>query len=308
MPKSASAQNRLTRSDEGFISMIKNLKKESFFSPETSAIVVARREPQPQFPRHRHQFSELVIVTAGTGLHAIRKEEYSVGAGDVFVISDNSPHEYKDMKDLALINILYDANELGMKKWDVRTLPGYHAMFTFEPTYRRKHKFESRLRLSIDELAHVKSTVESLENELNGRRPGYRLMARSIFAQLICHLSRCYGQSSQDSSRALLRIGKAISHIEDNISVDLDLDSLSAIAHMSRRNFTRAFRNAIGHSPIEYLIRLRISRAMELLTHSEINITETAFQTGFLDSNYFSRQFRKVAGISPSEYKKRYSA
>ncbi len=284
--------------------MIKNLKKESFFAPGTAPIVIARREPQPQFPRHRHQFAELVIVTAGTGLHCIKSEEYPVGAGDVFVINDNSPHEYKEMKDLGLINILYDSNELGMKNWDVRALPGYHAMFTFEPTYRRKHKFESRLRLSIQELSHVKSIVESLEKELEKQEPGFRLMARSTFAQLVCYLSRCYGQSREESSRALLRIGKAISHIEENINQDIDLDALAKIAHMSRRNFTRAFRNAMGRSPIEHLIHLRVAHAMDLLDHSELNITEAGFQSGFTDSNYFSRQFRKVTGISPTEYRK----
>ena len=285
--------------------MIENLKKESFFSPETAPIVVARREPQPEFPRHRHQFAELVVVTAGTGLHAIRNEAYPIGTGDVFVINDHSPHEYKEMAQLGLINIMYDANELGMKNWDVRTLPGYHAMFIFEPAYRRKHKFESRLRLELRELSQVKSMVESLEQELETKESGHRLMSSSIFAQLVCYLSRCYGKSRMPASKALLRIGNAISHIEQNASEELDLDSLASMAHMSRRNFTRAFRDAIGHSPIEYLIRLRITRAMELLSHSEMNVTEIAFQTGFHDSNYFARQFRKATSLSPSEYKKK---
>lgn len=287
---------------------INKLRKDSFFSPDSVPIVVARREPQPAFPRHRHQFSELIIITGGTGVHAIRNEEYPVSAGDVFTIGDNSPHEYRDMKKLGLVNILYDPDQLEMSKWDLRTLPGYHALFTFEPAYRRQHKFASRLRLTMVELSEIKQLVAKLENELDAQKPGFKLMALSLFMNIVCVLSRCYEQSREPVSQALLRIGEAISYMEDNWSRNITNEILANIAHMSERNFSRIFLGATGRSPTDYLIRLRISRASEILIHSDLNVTEIAFRCGFDDSNYFARQFRKVIGLSPREYRKSRSA
>jgi AraC-like DNA-binding protein len=282
--------------------MIKILKKSDFFDTDSFPVAIARREPQPRFPRHKHQFSELVIVTAGTGLHVIRREEYPVTAGDVFVISDNSPHEYKNMKDLGLINILYDVEALGMSRWDVRSLAGYHAMFKLEPQYRRKHKFESRLRLSVEDLSFAMELVDHLDRELGDRTPGFRLIATSTFMHIVGFLSRCYGLSSVPASRSLLRIGEAITYMEEHYTDHINIDNLAGIAHMSRRNFSRIFRTAMGTSAINHLLHLRVTRAKEILGREGVTITEAAFKSGFQDSNYFSRQFKLINGLSPRAY------
>jgi AraC family L-rhamnose operon transcriptional activator RhaR/AraC family L-rhamnose operon regulatory protein RhaS len=279
------------------------LKKKDFFGPDGFPIVVARREPQPLFPLHSHQFSELVIVTGGIGVHSIRTEQYPIAAGDVFVVNDDSPHEYRDMEGLSLVNILYVPSDLKMSSWDLRELPGYHALFRLEPAYRKRHQFESRLRIDVEDLTVSRNMVDELEHELFGRKPGFRLMATSIFMRLVAHLSRCYAGARQPQSRSLLRIGKAISHIEQNYNIDIDLETLSDIAHMSRRNFTRVFRESMGRSPIDYLIHVRVARAAELLRNEDCRITDIAFRVGFSDSNYFARRFRMIMGLSPADFR-----
>ncbi len=279
------------------------LRKKDFFGPDGFPIVVARREPQPEFPRHSHQFSELVVVTGGCGVHAIRREEYEIAAGDVFVINDSSPHEYRDMADLALVNILYDPAALKMSSWDLRELPGYHAMFRLEPAYRKRHRFESRLRIEVEALSYVGELIDELEAELAEKRPGFRPAATAVFMQMVVFLSRCYAESSQSQSRELLRIGRAISHIEQNCHTRISIESLAEIAHMSRRNFTRVFRRAMGHSPIDYIIHLRVARAAELLRSEDSTVTEIAFRVGFTDSNYFARRFKMITGLTPVEFR-----
>jgi AraC family L-rhamnose operon transcriptional activator RhaR/AraC family L-rhamnose operon regulatory protein RhaS len=60
----------------------------------------------------------------------------------------------------------------------------------------------------------------------------------------------------------------------------------------------------MGRSPIDHLLHVRIQKATELLAGSDRTITDIAFDCGFTDSNYFTRQFRKTTGHSPSEYRK----
>ncbi len=72
---------------------------------------------------------------------------------------------------------------------------------------------------------------------------------------------------------------------------------------MSKNHFLRVFRQCYGTSPINYLIRLRLEKSCELLEHSGKNITEIAFEAGFSDSNYYTRQFSKTYGMSPRAYR-----
>lgn len=101
----------------------------------------------------------------------------------------------------------------------------------------------------------------------------------------------------------LLRVGEVIVAIENDPATEWKLDDLAQIAHMSKNNLLKVFRKATHQTPIDDLMRLRIQRAMELLRNPDHTITEIAFAVGFNDSNYFTRQFRKVAGMPPRQYR-----
>ena len=278
------------------------IRKASHFKPGDFPVVVMRMVQQDQVNPHSHQFSELVIITSGIGVHVTEKESWPITAGDVFVVNGNWRHAYRQTEGLGLINILYDSERLAMPTKDLRALPGYHALFMLEPAYRRQRGFRSRLKLSMDELVWMEGIVDALEEELKARRPGFRFMSTALFMRIVGYLSRRYGRLRASDSRSLFRIGQAISHIENHYDKDISLDRLAKIAGMSRRNFLRIFRDAMGDSPIDYLIRLRVSRAIELLRQSDMTITEAAYEVGFKDSNYFTRQFRKVMGMGPRAY------
>ena len=279
------------------------LKKDSFFHPGHLPIVVSRISGQGSGNLHSHEFPELVITVAGQGLHVTQKESWPIASGDVFVIRVDEPHEYQNTKDLSIVNVLYDLEHLDMRMIDLATLPGYHALFTLEPTYRQAHRFESKLHLSSDNMAKVEKLLNELEDELGRQAPGHQLMTMALFMQLIGYLSRCYGRTTEPTSKQLLRVGQAISYIEQHYQENLNLARMSHSANMSTRNFQRVFQKAMGTSPVHYLIRIRISHAAQFLRYrQDMNITEVAYRVGFHDSNYFSRQFRKVTGITPREF------
>lgn len=283
--------------------MVELYKTSDYLNFDIFPLRIMRLNPQPLCEPHQHQFFELVAITGGKGLHIVQKEQYPISAGDVYIIKPNCWHEYRDVENLSLVNILYEPDALKMNKWDVRSLPGYHALFKLEPTYRHQHKFSSRLRLNSYQLSHIKILIDKLEKEITDKQSGFYLMATSIFMEIVAFVSRCYNQVSRDSSKELLRIGQAISHIDENSTKQIDLDTLAKIAHMSKRNFQRVFNEVMDMSPIEYLIQKRIAKAMELLKNENLTITQAAFQAGFNDSNYFTRQFKKVAGVTPRQFR-----
>ena len=283
------------------------LKRKDWFHPDGFPISVERRDPQESFGIHSHEFAEIVIITAGSGVHVTGKESYPLNTGDTFVIGGSRQHDYHSLNHLCLVNILYQPDKLNLRTYDLRTLPGYHALFTLEPAWRQRHQFNGRLCLKPLEMSVVLVMVDKLDEELRTRSSGFKFMATAAFMQIVGYLSRCYAKSKSPDSRALLRIGEAISYLETNYQATIDLDRLAQIAHMSKRNFIRSFQAAMGTSPIAHLVQLRVHHGASLLRRTNQSITEIAFEVGFTDSNYFTRQFNKLIGLTPSQYRKQNS-
>jgi len=253
---------------------------------------------------HRHDFCELVIVTQGKAMHRLERSDFPVTAGDVFLLQGRQSHHFHDRQNLELINIMYDSPRIGLPENELRKMPGYCALFMLEPTYRRRHRFESRLHLKRIPLAHAEQIAAEMERECDRKTAGYEAALRSKLLELIVFLSRTYDTTETTKARALLRVGHVIGALENDFSKDWKLEDLLKIACMSRSNLMRIFRKATGQAPIEYLVRLRIQKAIELLRSTDRSITEISFETGFNDSNYFSRQFRKTVGRPPSAFRK----
>lgn len=280
------------------------LSKQDFFEDPTLPLQVYIRDPQPEFPLHSHGFDELVIILKGTAMHLIDGQEFPVKSGDVFVIARNRAHQYRQMHGLALANILFDAEELSMEQWDIRTLPGFHALFSLEPAFRSLHNFKSRLQLSASQLVGINKIVRELTRETESRRPGYRVMAKGLFMQLAVLLSRRYSDEPTDESIDLLRLGDAIAHIESHYGEKISLDELAEKAHLSKRHFLRVFHDCIGRPPIDHLMHVRTRKAAELLRHTDRTITDIALECGFSDSNYFTRCFHRIMGETPRQYRR----
>ena len=122
--------------------------------------------------------------------------------------------------------------------------------------------------------------------------------------QVIGQLSRVYTEIETTTSRSFLRLARVLQHIEIHYADDLKLEDLAKIAGMSIRTLQRCFQETFAMSPIHFLNRLRVGNACKELLRSNSTITEVAERVGILDSNYFSRLFQQLVGISPSAYRK----
>ena len=145
--------------------------------------------------------------------------------------------------------------------------------------------------------------VEAMHREYSAREEGYEAALVGRLAELTVYLSRQYARATATEAKALLRVGEVISRLERDSARPWRLDELCQIAHMSKSALMVAFRDATGHTPVNFLIRLRLRRAMELLASTSRPITQIAFDAGFSDSNYFARKFHHIVGMRPSAYR-----
>ncbi len=285
----------------------------NYFGPTDFPLAVRRvqttSEHAPSHPHdlteieHSHDFCELVIVTQGSAMHMLEGTAFPVTAGDVFLLQGHQKHYFYDRANLDLINIMYDPEKIDLPENELRRMPGYCAMFMLEPSYRRQHRFASRLHLKRVPLARVERLAQEMEKECENEEPGKEVALRAKLMELMVYLARAYSSTDTTEAHALLRVGNVIGALENDFSKDWKLDELLSIAHMSRSNLMRVFRKATGQTPIEYLVRLRIQKAMDMLRNTNLSITEIALEVGFNDSNYFTRQFRRILGESPRTFR-----
>ncbi len=94
----------------------------------------------------------------------------------------------------------------------------------------------------------------------------------------------------------------AISYIRKNYHDDMSLNSVSQKVFVSSYYLSHLFRDEMDMTFVDYVNKVRIDKAKELLRNSEMNINEVAMSVGFCDQNYFTKMFKKHTGITPSKY------
>jgi len=96
-------------------------------------------------------------------------------------------------------------------------------------------------------------------------------------------------------------------YIENNYDKRISLDEISNEVAISKRNFIRRFKNATGNTPIEYMQRVRVEAVKKALEITQNTIEEIVHNVGYDDMTTFRKLFKRITGISPNEYRKKYT-
>jgi len=132
-------------------------------------------------------------------------------------------------------------------------------------------------------------------------------VANSFARRMVVPPHRDGGQSQFVVQPVAVRTNDRIASVADwmaaNLSDEITIELLADRAAMSVRSFTRRFRAATGAAPIEWLIRLRVRRAQDLLEASDVSVDRIAEAAGFGAPETLRHHFRKVVGTSPSAWR-----
>lgn len=276
------------------------LKNEDFLRKKQFPLVLLRRDPQPEFPLHSHESSELVIVTRGYGKHILPGTERKISAGDVFLIHGKTRHAYSELHDLALYNIMFDLKEFN------------HPLFSFQeksflPALFLLKAQDGGIHLTGETFQTVFDLIRRMEEEQISGSDDSPAMIGALFMQLILYLGRCAKSAGMvQKIPKFSKIDELIDEITEHSARKWSRAEMAKSAGMSLSTLTRHFREQTGVAPLEFLIHVRLKKAAILLQNPELGIAEIADMTGFSDSNYFCRLFRKNFGVSPGKYRNRF--
>ncbi|WP_130733960.1 AraC family transcriptional regulator N-terminal domain-containing protein [Flavobacterium sp. J27] len=149
------------------------------------------------------------------------------------------------------------------------------------------------------------STINKLIKECMGTSITKDALADLTLQELIVRIIQTQTVKRLDTSQTLAidsPITASIEYIKNNIQNSIQLKDLSDKACMSTTSFYRSFKKELGMSPIEFILNEKIKFAKKLLSNPNIQINEVSYATGFEDSNYFIRLFKKYEGVTPKQY------
>ena len=238
---------------------------------------------------HDHEFSELVIVASGkiSHIHADRTDKLS--KGDFFAIHPGERHGYAQLAPKTVVfNVLYH-RERPPLPLSVLGFPLMDEIFPEDPSSVHANTLG---RVKRSNLTAVLRLIDLIRREEHLDQPLRRITCESLFMSLLLLLARSTQRVSVPSRESLVQ--KEIDFITKNLSRKITLDELCGVSGKSARTLHREFRKAIGKSPGDYIIDMRIAKAKTLLGRKGSTLKKVAAKTGFCSSAHLSRTLHRT--------------
>jgi AraC-like DNA-binding protein len=251
-------------------------------------------------------------VTKG-GLFRRQGEEY-ISAGRLIVVSSPAEDALAAKKDTEAIHIYFERpflDQLAIGLWDGTTL-----MRLFPD---RGHSGPALIGSTPEDsyFADLSALFASVLREYREKKADYRQMIRLKVLEILLHLERI-GKNRASAEREDLRstadgasapmegpasVVQIRDDIQENYAENFSLQEMARRCGLNSSYFSRAFREAVGVPPFEFINRIRVQKACLLLKRTEMTILEIALSVGYNNISFFNRYFRKIMKMSPREYR-----
>ncbi|MBS5399901.1 MAG: helix-turn-helix transcriptional regulator [Lachnospiraceae bacterium] len=167
------------------------------------------------------------------------------------------------------------------------------------------------LSLESEEQNFITELLLALGRELGTKNSGFRLLAKSLVAELFIYAKRMENKTNPSASSRTddprhRQIEQIACYIAENCCSPLSLNSIAEQFYMNKCYLSRIFKEITGFTVNGYLHARRIQKARSLLIQNSMNISEVAEAAGYENLTYFERVFKKHTGMSPLEYRRQY--
>ena len=276
-------------SNERYLMMESDIKNLSF---QLESITKSKYDSDWHSTFHTHPFTELFYVVDGKGEFNIQGQRFPVKANDFVIINPQVEHTELSSPDEPLEYIV-----LGIRGLSFSNLT---------PVSEGGHPFSFfNLR---DEQKDILRYLNAMVQEATSQQMSYELVCHNLLEILLIKILRHqhFDLEVGKQSKATKDISFIKHYLETYYHESIQLEDLASMTHLSRFYISHSFKKEIGMSPMEYLIDIRIKESKILLRTTNYSISQVADIVGFTTPTYFSKQFRKSTGISPTDYREQF--
>ncbi|MGA3000576.1 MAG: AraC family transcriptional regulator [Acetobacteraceae bacterium] len=174
-------------------------------------------------------------------------------------------------------------------------LPGEPAHLELLPRFGDSDPLIERLMLGVR---------DALYDEAPSATPYVDYLGRAIAARLLRGHSSASPPDTAPTRLGRGQLNKAIEYMEAHLEQSIGLTAIAAATGLSPSHFARQFRTTMGMAPHQYLMRLRIERALCLLDETDTPVVEIAFTCGFANQEHLTRLFKRSRGVTPAAYRR----
>ena len=262
-------------------------------------------EDLPHFivPWHYHPAIEIMYITRGIGTRFVGDciEQYE--EGDVCMIGPNLPHEWRN-------DDAYFDKESGLratciclffKRENFIRLPEMNNIRDLIERSRRGLKFTGKSKLEITRF--IRSSVNDVGvRKVTNLLTLLELMATSTEYELLASVGFTNSVNSEDFER----FNKVYKFLVKNFATSIRLEEVSTLVGLTPTAFCRYFKERTKKTFVEYLNEMRIGYSKKLLLENKMKISTISGEVGFPNLSNFISQFKKVTGMSPSQFQKQF--
>lgn len=254
---------------------------------------------------HAHSFYEINIVVSGCGVHYLGRERIEVSRGDVFIIPPYHLHAYEGPHDFDVYHVIFRPSFFSKHLLSFQHLPSFHSLFELEPILRNRGGTAKHFILRGEAFDKIIGGLDIVSRSMQVSE-STTLVAECHAIIAVSNLCEEYTklQQSDSQSDGDAPFMRSISEIYEHYRENLTVDELCRIANLSRSAYIKKFRESLGCTPRQFILRERVKAAKSLLIGSNMSVTEIAETLGFYDSSHFYKAFSTEVGCTPVEFRK----
>ena len=255
---------------------------------------------------HTHEYFQIYFVSKGSLEHHVENDSAHLNQGDMFIIPPGVTHYISMSPNTVFYSLSFMENLFSEQYINSKLAKNFLSSLRSKETENIKPK----ITINPEELFYIESIMTHTLKEFNTKPLGYydtiqatthllvSMIAREYFSKTVLNISDNFENNKQ-------LVLHCVEYIENNFAEKITLNEISKKSAMSKSNFCAMFLKITGSSFNEYLNTCRIKAATSYIKKG-YKITAIYGLCGYNDFSTFNRNFNKIIGISPREYKKLY--
>ena len=254
------------------------------------------------YPWHWHPTLQMIYVTRGQISYAVPGGTYTMSEGDGCFINAHTPHmlTYPGQGAASFVCLLFHPDFIGGdRQGDITRL-------YIRPITENADFDFYFLQGSLPPHQHILQCLKRCHDLYTEKDAYYELKIRSCLSDMWIRFDRLTGdyRSHLTTKASSGRLKAMITYINEHHMEDISLEDIAKAGLISRRECNRIFKQQLHTSPFSYLLQLRLKKACNLLSDTDLSVTEIGLRCGFGGTSYFIRLFKEKYGKTPKNFRK----